>query len=339
MPDAFFALSAEDRASALSVVTSRSGRPAHLLEKDIWVVWALDVLFSSPFGSHLVFKGGTSLSKAYQAIRRFSEDIDVTYDIRELVPDLVGEHPEALPPTSSQAKKWWKEIKTKLPIWVTQTGLPVILQRLQETGVPAEAASDGDRLIIRYQPVAEGYRYVRPEVLVEFGARSTGEPCETMRIVCDAAPFMDDVSFPEASPRVMRVERTFWEKATAVHVFCRQGNIRGDRISRHWYDLAQLVIRGHAAGALKDRELALQVARHKGCFFAAKDADGAEIDYEVAVSGNLLLVPQGSALEALRADYAQMAGDGVLLDEAPAFDDILAACAELQNLANAATPP
>jgi predicted nucleotidyltransferase component of viral defense system len=95
MPDSFLSLSAEDRIEVLRVAADRSGRPAHLLEKDVWVVWALDTLFAGPIGGALVFKGGTSLSKAYGAIRRFSEDVDLTYSIRALAPDLVGESEEA----------------------------------------------------------------------------------------------------------------------------------------------------------------------------------------------------------------------------------------------------
>ena len=89
MVDVFLQLSAEDRRDALGVAADRSGRPTHLLEKDVWVVWALATLYAAPLGEHLVFKGGTSLSKAYQVIHRFSEDVDLTYDIRAIAPDLV----------------------------------------------------------------------------------------------------------------------------------------------------------------------------------------------------------------------------------------------------------
>ncbi len=85
MAEAWFALSLKDQAEALEVAAGRSGRPAHLLEKDIWVVWALGVIYRSPLANTLTFKGGTSLSKVYQVIDRFSEDIDLTYDIRNLV--------------------------------------------------------------------------------------------------------------------------------------------------------------------------------------------------------------------------------------------------------------
>lgn len=97
MAETFLALPPGDRREALEVAASVCGRPPHLLEKDVWVVWALETLFRSPLGEHLVFKGGTSLSKAYQAIRRFSEDIDLTYDIRAIAPDLVADSADALP--------------------------------------------------------------------------------------------------------------------------------------------------------------------------------------------------------------------------------------------------
>jgi hypothetical protein len=116
MADAFLQLSVEDRREALSVAADRSGRPAHLLEKDVWVVWALATLYGSPLGENLVFKGGTSLSKAYQVIRRFSEDVDLTYDIRALAPDLVGDNGEALPKTRSEEKRWTSEVRKRLPV-------------------------------------------------------------------------------------------------------------------------------------------------------------------------------------------------------------------------------
>lgn len=97
MADFFLQLPPDERREALGVAAASSGRPIHLLAKDVWVVWVLEVLFQSPFATHLVFKGGSSLSKAYQIIRRFSEDVDLTYDIRVLAPVLVGVDAEPLP--------------------------------------------------------------------------------------------------------------------------------------------------------------------------------------------------------------------------------------------------
>src|SRR5665647_3324247 len=105
MAEHFFALSTPDKREALEFAAARTARPAHLLEKDLWVVTALSFLFESSFSSDLTFKGGTSLSKAYHVIDRFSEDIDLTYDIRHLIGDLMQDG-HALPSSKSQAKKW-----------------------------------------------------------------------------------------------------------------------------------------------------------------------------------------------------------------------------------------
>ena len=132
----------------------------------------------------------------------------------------------------------------------------------------------------------------------------------------------------------MLAERTFWEKATAMHVFCRQERRRGQRMSRHWHDLARLDEAGIAASALTDRELAIAVARHKGVFFEEKDARGERIDYEAAVSGGLQLVPSGAAHAVLADDYARMLADGMLLDVNESFDVLMQRCAVIEARAN-----
>jgi hypothetical protein len=175
MADAFLRLSARDRRDALGVAADQSGRPAHLLEKDVWVVWTLAALYGSPLGEHLVFKGGTSLSKAYRVIRRFSEDVDLTYDIRAIAPDLVGADGEALPKTRSEEKRWSSEVRRRLPEWVARTAQPVIASALAAEGLAAAIRVEGEKLFIDYEATTTGSGYVAPIVMLEFGARSTGE--------------------------------------------------------------------------------------------------------------------------------------------------------------------
>ncbi|MEA1053459.1 nucleotidyl transferase AbiEii/AbiGii toxin family protein [Lamprobacter modestohalophilus] len=336
MAEAFLALPPGDRREALEVAASVCGRPPHLLEKDVWVVWALETLFRSPLGEHLVFKGGTSLSKAYQAIRRFSEDIDLTYDIRAIAPDLVADSADALPATRSQEKKWSREIRSRLPTWVAEVVMTVIESRLHAEGLDATARADDDTLYIEYPSLAAGTGYIRPAVMLEFGARSTGEPWETRSITCDASAHLPELEFPTAHPRVMRVERTFWEKATAIHVYCLQGRFRSaERFARHWHDIARLGETGHASRALADTAIADAVARHKRLFFPEKDANGQPIDYAAAVTGALCLVPHGEARERLADDYRRMVEDGLLLDEAEPFEVLLARCGEIEAQARA----
>ena len=328
-------LSADDRRDALQVAERGSNHKAHLLEKDIWVVATLGVLFDAPFAEHLTFKGGTSLSKVWRAIRRFSEDVDITYDIRAFAPDLVsGAGNEALPPTRSQEKRWTRAIRPRLTEWVRDQAHSVVEVGFARAGFGAVIRVDGDRLYVGYEPLFEETGLVRPEVMVEFGARSTGEPHTIQPVVCDAAAHLPDLAFPAANPAVMLAERTFWEKATAVHVFCRQERRRGERLSRHWHDLARLDEAGIAAHALADHSLAISVARHKAMFFSENDASGTRIDYEAAVSGDLQLVPAGAALAVLADDYARMLADGMLFDDAEPFDALMERCAAIEARAN-----
>ena len=170
-------LAADDRRDALRVAQDRSPHRAFLLEKDIWVVATLSALFDAPFGKDLAFKGGTSLSKAYRAIRRFSEDVDITYDIRAFAPDLVADAgDEALPPTRSQERRWTRAIRARLDAWVRDEAGPSIKTKLQSDGFQATVSAQAERLRIVYEPLFDDYAFVRPEVTVEFGARSTGEP-------------------------------------------------------------------------------------------------------------------------------------------------------------------
>lgn len=334
MPDpSFFALGATEQAAILTGAAAQSGRPAYLLEKDAWVVLTLQSLLGSPFGEHLTFKGGTSLSKAYGAIRRFSEDLDITYDIRALAPDLAGDHP--LPATRSQAGKWRKKIRNRLNEWVEGKAQKTIEAGLSRANASAEVRADGEKVYVAYRPLFASDGSVQPEVMVEFGGRATGEPREHRAVECDAAAFARGVVFPSASPFVMLPERTFWEKATLMHVFCKQQRKRGDRLSRHWHDLMRLDDAGYAERALADGSLAREVARHKAVFFPEKGADGAWVDYEAAVSGNLALTPRGEAHDALADDYAQMVRGGMLHGDAEPFAELMAQCADIEARANA----
>ena len=112
----FFELSASERLEALAQAANASGRPPHLLEKDVWVVWSLRHLFAAPYAPHLVFKGGTSLSKAYGVIHRFSEDVDLTYDIRTIAGDLIGDVGVPLPASKSQERSG---ARRSAPVWPT----------------------------------------------------------------------------------------------------------------------------------------------------------------------------------------------------------------------------
>ncbi len=129
----FFDLSKKDQREALEYGRAETGRPAHLLEKDVWVVWTLRALFEPPLSADLTFKGGTSLSKVYKIIDRFSEDIDLTYDIRKLIPDLIGEGGD-LPASRSQADRWTQAVRHRLPGWIAQNVQRTLRAALARSG-------------------------------------------------------------------------------------------------------------------------------------------------------------------------------------------------------------
>lgn len=336
MAESWFSLSRDDQVEALEFAAARTGRPAHLLEKDIWVVWVLSAIYESDLASKLTFKGGTSLSKVYRIIDRFSEDVDLTYDIRELAADLLKQG-NPIPDSASQEKKISSAVRHRLPDWIEATVMPVIAAALQKSRLGASltlAGKDKDKLILAYPAVRTGTGYSAPTILLEFGARATGEPHYVQPVACDIAPEIEEVAFPVAKPLVMAAERTFWEKATAAHVYCLQGRLRGERYSRHWYDLAAIAKTSYFAAACADQALAQAVAEHKSVFFIEKDATGNKIDYFAAVRGQLQLIPAGESLVVLEKDYAAMLEDGLLPLNQPSFSEIIEQCRIIQDEAN-----
>lgn len=336
MSESWFALSREDQAEALEVAAASTGRPPHLLEKDTWVVWTLSAIYESALAEKLTFKGGTSLSKVYKIIDRFSEDVDLTYDIREVVPDLLR-NGNPIPASSSQAKKITDTVRDRLPDWIKNTVQPILESAIQRDGVQATlslAGKENEKLILTYTPIKVGTGYAASTIQLEFGGRATGEPHQRHAVACDMAPAIEGISFPTAQPLVMGAERTFWEKATAAHVYSLQGRLRGERYSRHWYDLAAMAKSGHAQTAITDLQLGKDVAEHKSMFFAEKNADKAWIDYTAAVGGAIQLVPEGGALDSLKLDYAAMLEDGLLSSNQPSFAEIIEICFALQRNIN-----
>ena len=333
-------LSADERRQALLKVREHYLYKPFWLEKDVWIVASLQSLHSAEFtefADGLTFKGGTSLSKGFGDLRRFSEDVDVTYDLRSLAPDLVASAGgSALPPTRSQERRWRKVLRERITEWVADRALPLMRKSLAEAGFEAKLHADGQSLFICYQPIFAPAGIALPEVRIEFGARSTGEPRQRTTIVCEVANHLPEVIFPQAQLWIMLAERTFWEKAAAAHVFCKSQRLRGERRSRHWHDLVQLDKMGIADQAIARPDIAREVVHHQTIFFAEKDFHGDPIDYEAAFSGYLQLVPNAEARTMLAADHARMLESGMLVGENESFDELMEHCARLQERINAA---
>ena len=253
-----------------------------------------------------------------------------------MVPDLLRDG-NPIPASASQAKKITDRVRYRLPHWIEGEVLPILLSALTRDGLQANlslAGNEKEKLILAYEPIKVGTGYAASAIQLEFGGRATGEPHRRHAVTCDMAPAINGILFPTAQPLVMAAERTFWEKATAAHVYCKQGRLRGERYSRHWYDLAAMANSGHAQAAIENLELAHAVAKHKSVFFAEKDVEKNPIDYMAAVGTEIQIVPKGAAMEALEKDYLAMLEDGLLATHQPSFSDIISSCAELESLIN-----
>jgi hypothetical protein len=329
VPDAFLQLPASDQAEILQTCAGKLGRRPEHLEKDVWICWVLQGLFTMPGRLPMAFKGGTSLSKVYEAIRRFSEDVDVTVDYKSL--DQSIDPFDAKIKRSAQSK-FTATLKAKLANH-TKTVIRPHFERLvgtlkEKPSKPITISDDGEKLFIPY-PARFG---ADESVLLEFGGRNVVAPNEDRRLRPYIASVVPDLSYPDVTVQVLAPSRTFWEKATLIHVACNRSDPKfdSDRQSRHWHDLALLADHQIGKASMADRALLEDVVRHKSVFFRASYTN-----YEACLAGSLRLIPDAPLLQALRTDYEKMIADRMFDGEPPTFDSIVVRLGTLEKEINA----
>jgi predicted nucleotidyltransferase component of viral defense system len=325
---AFLALSREDRKLAIEQTAARKGWVASSVEKDFWVCWALEQLFTLPEpAGHLTFKGGTSLSKAWGLIDRFSEDIDLT--IGRDVLGFGGENSPARAPSAKQQAKRLKALREACGAFVRNILLPRLATRYRDAlgtdgwQIVLDAEDpDGQTLLFLYPTHfgAEQTRYVRPIVKMEFGARSDPWPAHERAVSSVIAEVFPQV-FSEAKTIVQALapERTFWEKAMLLHEesYRPAGKPRRPRMARHYYDLYRLIQSGIAARAQEDIGLFDQVLAHRRVFFAQN-----WIDYDALGPDTLRLLPTLDQQQSWRQDYIAMQAE-MFSETPPDFGAVL----------------
>lgn len=337
----YFELEDHERRNLLNASARMTGKAPSTLEKDIWLCHVLDQLFQHTGVCPMVFKGGTSLSKVFGVIERFSEDIDVTIDWRQI-------HPK--PPTSDELAAMSKAQTRKLSE-VIEGHLLARVKTLKELlsaslGPKLEVAyeknaddSDAmDKLRVVYPALVEYQdKYVQPSVLIEFGARNDIVPGDQYTIAPDVLPLFPEIHFPQATIGVLSPERTYWEKATLMHDECQRPadkpRISSARLSRHWYDLAQLANHNVGHEALRNPSLLEQVVDTKNRFFRY-----AFSDYGKCLTGHMQLVPDAAILAGLKEDYGVMESSGMFYGDHPSFEDIVDRLRALELEINAAIP-
>lgn len=338
-------LPADDRAALFGETGAGRGVANSIIEKDFWVCWTLKRLFNlhEDAAASLVFKGGTSLSKAFGIIRRFSEDIDLSFDRTDL--GYTGDRdPEKEGISRKKAGQLIDALLAEVEKHIAENLFPALRAAIvEQLGEPSAGgwslaidAADPQTLNFHY-PVSlpsadyQGMAYITPRVKLELGARGDPWPAESKVIRPYAAEdFPDFFEDLDATVTVLSARRTFWEKATALHAEAHRpaNSPTPQYFSRHYYDLAMLLASDEGIAAAADLELLATVAKHKATFFRSSWAN-----YGKAQPGTLQLVPGDPRVKDLRADYRAMA-PMMFDDTPPSFDDILSRIAAFQDAIN-----
>ena len=319
-------LSEKDRSALFSEAAAQKGTTPAVVEKDFWVTWVLERLFQEPeLARLLMFKGGTSLSKVYQLIERFSEDIDLILDWRV----LTDEDPLAERSKSKQ-EQLNRQLDEQAQVYIGGEFLRRLTEILGAVCVCEIDRDDAHIINVRY-PAAFADTYLRPELRLEIGPLASWAPHEEKTISCYAAEaFPDLFESPECLVRVIKAERTFWEKATILHHEAHrpEGSPQPRRYSRHYYDLAKMAESPVKDAALADLQLLAKVVEFKQRFYPRGWAQ-----YELAKPGTMRLVPDGDVLRTVETDYGGMAN--MIFGDVPAFADIVGVLQVLEDEINA----
>lgn len=334
----FLELPADERRLYIEQAATRRNVSPVILEKDFWVCWLLGILFESEFADSLVFKGGTSLSKVFGVIERFSEDIDLS-----LSPEFL-QLPEA-GTSRNQANKWMERAQAACSAAVQNRIRPAMESAVAAVLGPGEQdwfefltdpGTNSPVLLFHYpssQPA--GFDYLKRSVKLEFGSLTDQQPVGRHPVL----PWVAEV-LPEAFTDwrcevvALEVERSFWDKATILHTEYHRPADKPppDRFSRHYADTAALANHPTASKAIDQHDLRNRVVGWMSQFFGSSWAN-----YDQAKPGTFRLVPPAERQAALRRDYQAMRD--MYLTAPASFDEILAILAELENRINAGGEP
>ena len=296
-----------------------------IVEKDFWVVWTLDKVFSDDrLNKILMFKGGTSLSKVFNLIGRFSEDIDLILDWRL----VSNENPLNVQESKNKQVRFNEHINENAKEYIKNELLPIISQNLSPL-CTCSMAEDGFSINVKY-PNAFDDNYLRPEILLEIGPLASWLPSDSFVISSFAAQKFPQVfEKTKCDVNTIVAKRTFWEKATILHHEANRplDSAMPTRYSRHYYDLAMMAKNEVKEEALADLELLKNVVDFKQKFYPRTWAK-----YEEAIPGTLKLLPPEFRLDSLEKDYKAMGN--MIFDKYISFEEIIDSLRDLESEIN-----
>jgi hypothetical protein len=314
----FYTIEKAERVAIFNAIATEKGMTPFAVEKDWWVSRTLEIIFQMEIAKHLVFKGGTSLSKAWKLINRFSEDIDLAFD-REFFGF-----------TGDLGKNQRDKLRKTAGAYVDTVFYPNLMEAFKEMGftnvnivLEEGNESDRDRKINLYYPnVISATSYLEPRVQVEIGCRSLREPFTIKQFGSLIDEFYAEKDFAEPLFEVPTVnpERTFLEKLFLLHEeFHRPANkMRVDRLSRHIYDIYHLAKAGIADKAISDKELYETIVAHRYKFSRV-----GEVDYNLHNPKTVNPIPIAEKIDEWNADYTKMMEDMIYEENKPSFDDLI----------------
>jgi len=326
----WFKLTEQNKRNIFEETAKRLGLPvAAAAEKDWWVVKTLEVVFQTEIGPHTVFKGGTSLSKAWNLIERFSEDIDLALDRKFLGFDMDM--------TGSQVSKL-RKLSFK---YISENYLPHLQKTFHDFGfadislqLVEVKSTDEDpvKIEVNYPSVTEKSEYVQSRVLIELGSRSLIEPFTNKNFCSFVGEQFKERNFADKNITIPTVnpERTFLEKIFLLHEEFQQSaeKIRTERKSRHLYDLERLMDTEYSAKAFSDKELYQHIVEHRKTIVPIRG-----IDYSNHAPEKINPIPPVNMMDTWKKDYELMQQSMIYTESLP-FDKLMERITELKNRIN-----
>ncbi|MCL2105937.1 MAG: nucleotidyl transferase AbiEii/AbiGii toxin family protein [Oscillospiraceae bacterium] len=320
-------LAPEVRRDLFTNTASKMGMTIAIIEKDFWVCWTLDYLFNRcPWKKHLAFKGGTSLSKAYGLIERFSEDIDLILDWRVLG---YRENEPWEPRSNTKQDRFNKEANERAERFLREEFVLAVQADLAaELAVDIQIEPDPDdgQTVLFTYPQEFQDRTILQVIRLEIGALATWTPAAPRLIKSYAAEQYPHLfQEPETSVLTVLPERTFWEKVTILHreAFRPDNSRMPERYSRHYYDLYCMASSWVMDSAFADLDLLARVVAFKEKFYRSPWAE-----YNLAKPGTMRLMPPRRSMELLRADYTHM--QAMIFGDKPTFEAMMGGIAVLE---------
>ena len=325
----FIEMPKELQTKSIETLSLNYGMPEQIIEKDWWVSTVMRALFALPYANQMSFKGGTSLSKCWNVISRFSEDIDIA--VNRVFLGYGGE----LSRTQVSDK-----LRRAACTFVRERLQNDLRDKMIEQGIPSDKFSievnitsistvDPEVINVRYDSLYPMLSYIRNAVKIEVSGRSMSEPLENVQLRSMIEDAFPNTQFAEAKFNVPTVkpERTFLEKVCLLHEeFSKEvAEVRVNRMSRHLYDIAMMMKTDIADRALADKQLFENIVEHRRKFIGLKG-----FDYSTLCAEKICIVPPDGVIDKWKQDYIQMC-NSMMYGDYPDFDELMAYICELQK--------